>query len=251
VLSAIYSGFVRHRRFALRHEFSYALYMMYLDLEELPQLFDGRWFWSARRPAWAWFRRSDYLGEPTEPLSDAVRREVARLTGRQTDGPVRVLTHLRYLGFIMNPVSFYYCFDETGTRVDAVLAEITNTPWNERHRYGVAGKDGEAATGRQHRLRKAFHVSPFMSMDHEYTWTFSEPGSDLYVHMENAVEGRAAFDATLSLARREISGRALAGALGRHPFMTARVATGIYWQAARLWMKGATFYPHPGLGSGS
>jgi DUF1365 family protein len=244
--SAVYSGFVRHRRFgAPPNEFRYSLYMMYLDLEELPELFDGRWLWSARRPSLAWFRRGDYLGKAAEPLDGAVRREVERLTGRRPRGPIRLLTHLRYLGFVMNPVSFYYCFDEAGTGVDAVLAEITNTPWNERHTYAVSGEGRKGATGRPHRFEKEFHVSPFMSMAHEYAWTFSDPGAELLVHMENTVEGELVFDATLSLSRTEISGRSLAAALCRYPVMTARVAGGIYWQAVRLWMKGATFHPHP------
>ena len=132
--SAIYSGFVRHARHEpRRHRFSYRIFMMYLDLAELDHVFDRRWLWSARRPALAWFRRSDYLGSASVPLDEAVRSEAERLTGRRPSGPIRVLTHLRYFGYVQNPVTFYYCFAPDGDVVETILSEITNTPWGERH----------------------------------------------------------------------------------------------------------------------
>ena len=222
--------------------------MMYLDLDELPGLFDGRWLWSARRAAPAWLRRADYLGDPSEPLGDAVRSEAQRHTGHRPTGPVRMLTHLRYLGYIMNPVSFYYCFGADDDRVEAILAEVTNTPWRERHIYAlgpVGGPAAGSATGRPHRLGKRFHVSPFMGMDHTYEWRFSDPGPRLTVHMENSVGGETLFDATLALERRAITSRSLAATLVRYPFMTARVTAAIYWQAVRLWLKRTPVYTHP------
>jgi len=93
---------------------------------------------------------------------------------------------------------------------------------------------------------KDFHVSPFMPMDVAYHWRFSEPGERLAVHMENARGGDAVFDATLALARREITGPALAGVLLRFPFSTLRVLAAIYWQALRLKLKGVTVHDHPG-----
>jgi DUF1365 family protein len=247
VNSAIYEGTVRHRRFEpVRHEFRYALFMMYLDLDELPTLFDGRWLWGTGRAALARFRREDYLGTADVPLIEAVRDEAARLTGARPGGPVRMLTHLRYFGLVMNPVTFYYCFRPDGEWVDAILAEITNTPWKERHTYALrvdgnaSGRDEQA-----HRFAKAFHVSPFMPMDQTYEWTFGEPGRRLRVHMTNRVGDERVFDATLALEREEISGRSLARALTRHPWMTARVATGIYWQALRLRLAGAPYHEHP------
>ena len=220
--------------------------MMYLDLDELPEIFDGRWMWSARRLAPAWFRRADYLGDPRVPLADAVRDEAESRTGRRPEGPIRVLTHLRYFGYVINPVTFYYCFAPDGERVDTILAEITNTPWNERHVYvlGPSAKD-DSATGYTHRFGKAFHVSPFMEMDHAYAWRFGDPGARLTVGMENVSGGEKVFDATLDLEREEITGANLAKALVRHPWMTARVAAAIYWQAARLWLKRTPFHTHP------
>lgn len=235
--SAIYVGRVGHRRYRpVEHAFAYSLFMMYLDLDEVDHLFEGRWLWSARRPAPAWFRRRDYLGDPARPLAGEVRDLVERRLGRRPTGPIRLLTHLRYWGYCFNPVSFYFCHE--GEAIPAVVAEITNTPWNERHAYVLPGPG-------VHRMRKEFHVSPFMGMEQEYEWRIPAPDRDLRIHMENFERGERVFDATLTLERREISGRALAGALLRHPFMTGKAIAGIYWQALRLRMKRAPFHAHP------
>lgn len=246
--SALYVGQVRHRRFTpVEHEFRYRVCLVWLDLAELDTAFRGRWLWSTQRPSWAWFRRADYLGPVDLPLDVAVRRRVAEELGEAPRGPIRVLTHLRTLGFVFNPVTFYYCFDEADTRVEAIVAEITNTPWNERHAYVLGRTASESATGSRLRFRfeKAFHVSPFFDLDYEYDWRFTAPGRSLGVHMENRRRGRIDFDATMSLERREITGPALAGALARHPLMSLKVFAAIYWQAFRLWRKRAPFFTHP------
>lgn len=235
--SCLYAGEVRHRRFRpAPHRFRYRLFMVYLDLDETEEAFRGRWLWSARRPAPAWFRRRDFLGDPSRPLADEVRRTVEERTGRRPEGPIRLLTHLRYFGYSFNPVSFYYCF--RGDEVEAIVAEITNTPWKERHRYVVAGLG-------PHRFGKEFHVSPFLPMEMTYRWRFTTPGATLAVHMENETREGTAFDATLSLERRELTGGACARALLRHPVMTAKVSLGIYYQALRLFLKRAPFHVHP------
>lgn len=242
--SGVYQGIVRHRRFSpVRHDFLYRTFLLYLDLDELPRVFDGRWLWSARRFAPAWFRRADYLGDPAVPLAEAVRDRVAERTGRRPAGPIRLLTHLRYWGYVQNPVTFYYCFDASGTALEAIVAEVTNTPWKERHAYVVRA----ASQGRVHRASfpKAFHVSPFMPMDQRYDWRLSTPGERLHVHMTNSRDGERVFEATLALRRAPMTGPVLAGCLARHPWMTASVVTGIYWQALRLWLRGVPFHPHP------
>ena len=258
--SAIYEGWVRHRRHnPVSHEFRYPLFMTYLDLDELPWVLDPYAGWSARRPALARFRRSDYLGDADRSLAECVREAVAERSGSKPDGPIRLLTNLRYFGHAFNPVSFYYCFDEAGARVESVLAEVTNTPWGERHSYLLGRPDGTEGVIRNE-LIKAFHVSPLMDMEHTYDWRSTDPGSRLLVHIDSrspdgsgrpprrgmaAENGRKDFDATLSLERRELSPATMRGVLMRYPAQTTQVVAKIYWQSLRLWLKGAPYFPHP------
>ncbi len=245
--SCIYEGRVRHRRFSpVPHAFAYRLFHLYLDIEELPGLFRGRWFWSAHRPAPARFRREDHLGDPQVPLDRAVRDLVEAQGAPRPGGPIRLLTHLRYFGYGFNPVSFYYCWDASDRTVETVVAEVDNTPWGERHCYVLTEARNEATAPRKRfRFPKAFHVSPFIGMDVDYDWRFTEPGERLLVHMEGARGGVKFFDATMGLRRTPIAAGALARVLAQYPFLTAKVIGAIYWQAFRLWWKRCPFHPHP------
>ncbi len=197
--SAVYAGTIRHRRFAVRrHDLEHRVAMAYVDLDEVPDLLGGRLV--ARRPGLVRFRREDYLGDPATPLATAVRDLVAERTGAAPEGPVRLLTNLRTLGLCFNPVSFYYCFD-SGEQLQAVVAEVTNTPWGERHAYVLDG-GGHVVRGEHD---KAMRVSPFMGMDQRYAVAVGEPGPTLSVHIESVQEGDRAFDATLKLRRRPFS----------------------------------------------
>lgn len=243
--SGLYVGRVEHRRATpAPHRFVMPMFMVYLDLGELDTVFSGRWLWSTKGRSLASFQRRDHIGDPAVPLDVAVRDLVEQRTGHRPAGPVRLLTHLRYFGYVFNPVSFYYCFDTGGVALRAIVADITNTPWGERHQY-VLPVAADAGGQSRHLLAKDFHVSPFLPMDMDYDWRFRRPGSRLSVHMLTRRQGAHVFDATLSLRRREITSRSLASVLIRYPFMTARVIAGIYWQALRLWLKRVPVHSHP------
>ncbi|WP_313247137.1 DUF1365 domain-containing protein [Stenotrophomonas rhizophila] len=247
--SALYRGRMRHRRHAPHpHAFGYPVAQLLLDLDEIDTLFARRWLWSVGRRNLAEFRRSDYLGDPEQPLADAVRARITAALGRAPHGPIRLLTHLRYAGHVFNPVSFYYCYADDGRTLDCIVAEITNTPWKERHAYvlPVAAAD---ASGRAlaWEFDKQFHVSPFMAMDCRYRWRFTAPGDDLHVHMQVWRADVRQFDADLILQRHPITARSLAGVLLRFPLMTVQVVAAIHWQALRLWLKRTPVHDHPSL----
>jgi DUF1365 family protein len=248
--SALYSGWLDHRRLApRRHAFRYRLFMVYLDLAELDEVFRGRWLWSTRRAALARFDRRDHLGDPTQPLDETVRELVAERTGRRPEGPIRLLTHLRYFGFTFNPVSFYYCFDVAGKTVEAVVAEVNNTPWGERHCY-VLPQTRPGAAQLKAQSPKALHVSPFHSMALRYDWLIHSPDKSLKVRMmlkptDHGDDRALLFGATLALKRVPITGASLAGTLLRFPWMTAKVIAAIHWEALRLWLKRVPVFDHP------
>jgi len=246
--SCIYEGRVRHRRFTpVANAFQYRLYLLYLDLDELPRVFDVHPLWSVERVNAAYFRRRDHLGPQRIPLDRAVRDLVEERTGARPDGPVRMLTHLRYFGYCFNPVSLYYCWDRADRRVETIVAEVHNTPWLEEHCYvfGEADNVHPHPGWRQFRFDKAFHVSPFMEMGIRYDWRFLAPGERIQVHMNLFAGDVKRFDATLSLRRTPLTRRSLTRVLLAYPLMTWKVTAMIYRQALRLRRKGARVYAHP------
>jgi len=245
--SCIYEGRVRHTRTTpVTHWFVYRLFMMYLDLDELPTLFQKRWFWSTSRPALARFHRADHLGDHDKPLSDCVRDLVAAETGCRPEGPIRLLTNLTYFGYGFNPVSFYYCFAADGKTVDFIVAEVNNTPWGEQDCYVLTcNESNRRGVAWRFQPRKKMHVSPFMPMQVDYDWALAEPGKKLSVHMANGRDGERIFAAALQLRRTEIGAWSLASVLLRYPLQTGKVILTIYWQALRLWLKRCPLYAHP------
>ena len=238
--SCIYEGTIRHRRREPRISFEHRIALFYLDLDELPRLLGGRLL--RRRPGALRFRRRDYLGSESMPLDHAVRDEVERATGIRPGGPIRVLTQVRSWGHCFNPVSFYYCLDRSARWAEAVVAEVTNTPWGERQTYVLRGYGSSVVSGE---FGKALHVSPFMTMDHRYCVRAGTPGEQLDVHIESRRGDSVRFDATLALRRTQLTRRSAARHTLRFPMASGRVLALIYAHAVRLKLAGAPVYRHP------
>ncbi|BAU76482.1 DUF1365 domain-containing protein [Metapseudomonas furukawaii] len=242
--SALYFGWVRHRRFSPRaHDFRYPIGLLYLDLAEQQRLFDLSPLTGRGRLAPFAFRETDFLPGFTRrgiPLADAVRQRVGEALGQAPQGPIRLLAQPRSWGLAFNPASFFYCFD-TSERLVAILCEVTNTPWRQRYHYvmPVSG-DGH----QHHRVDKAFHVSPFLPRELEYRMSFSPVGQDLGIHMEDWRGDDKLFDATLRLTRAPLDRASLHRYLWRFPWTTARTLAAIHWQALRLLLKRTPLFDH-------
>ncbi|MCY2955494.1 MAG: DUF1365 domain-containing protein [Planctomycetota bacterium] len=238
--SALFRAKVLHQRLRVAHSFSYRLFFCYLDLDEISKLTSkggvlATSWWRPLR-----YRRSDYLGPAAKPLKQAVLDEVERLSGQRPAGAVRMLTQLCTFGYAFNPVTCYYCFHDSGD-LAFVLAEITNTPWGERHCYLAPASNGGAHSV----FDKRFHVSPFQPMQQQYEWHFSAPGEAVSVVMHNREQGELVFSATLAAQRVALTSSNLRRLWLRHPWTTGSAILSIHWNALRLWWKGAKFHPHP------
>ncbi len=248
-------GQVRHRRLSpVSHGFQYRTGMLAVDLSEWGEMDRVSPWLSTRHFNWLWLRRADYFQPDQSDIDCAVRDYVEKQTGWRPDGSVQLVTHPRYLGFCFNPVSFYFCFEAgdtpgSGAVPRVILAQITNTPWLERHTYCLDG--GPVIEGRhgwrtrRYRFAKSFHVSPFNPMDQDYDWLFSFRPGECRIHMNVSRQGEKAFDATLMVRSTALARKTLHGALIRFPLESFKVVAGIYWNALRLKLKGAPFHDHP------
>ncbi len=247
MFSCIYEGTVSHRRREpVDHRFQYRLFMVYLDLDELPSLVGRSGMFAGNRRASRSFLRSDHLFDNSVPLADEVREMIRQRTGETAKGPIRLLTQLRYFGYFMSPLNLFYLFDRHDQRVEYIVAEVNNTPWNERHCYVLWDGNGERKSQTMRFAHpKDFHVSPFMSMDMNYQWKVTTPGEHLHVQLANTRDSKRLFDATLTLHRRELNRNQLRRMTLQFPVMTAQISAAIYFQALQLWWKKCPFYVHP------
>jgi DUF1365 family protein len=240
--SALYEGTVMHQRTGAHGSgFVRKIAMPLLDLDEVDGLTDLAPLWRAERPAPITYRRRDFMGDPDTPLRATVLDLVERRAGFRPDGPVRLLAHHRSWGWCFNPIALYYCFDAAET-LQAVVADVTNTPWGESHAYVLDVRGGLRDVKTE---SKQLHVSPFLPMDLTYDFRLTAPGKRCGLGITVTSGGAVVFRAGLSLRRRPLTRRAVAGLLVRHPLMTHRVSAGIYTHAARLWFRRTPYVPHP------
>lgn len=239
---AIYEGTARHRRVApVAREFAPRLFLAYLDVDALPGSLDPLPGWSGRHPAPVHFRRVDFFDGRAGPLGDAVRDLVEQRLGRRPAGPIHLLAHLRTFGWLFNPLAVYYCWRADRHDLDAVVLEVTNTPWGERHWYVVDARNGPGAAT----TAKAMHVSPFLPMGVDYQVSWTTPGEDLRLDIQVVHEGTTVFSAGLALRRRVLDRRLALGVLVRYPLMPLRVSLGIYRRALGLFLARVPLYRHP------
>ena len=244
--SCLYEGNVVHTRmFPTFHSFKYNLFMLCVDLNELPHIFKPYWFWSSKSWNLAFFRRKDHLGDPKISLDISVRNLVEQKTGTRPQGPISLITHFCYFGYRINPVSFYFCFDKNKKNLDSVIAEINNTPWGEQHCYVFKCDPYSKNKKDKFTFDKQFHISPFMSMNLKYVWYLSRPSNKFSVEMETWKNQKKILQVKFNTARTQISHASLGRVLIQYPLVTFKVLWGIYFQAFRLWLKKVPFHTHP------
>ena len=240
----LYSGTLQHARYTpKKHAFTYKVFMPFVELESLPQLTEQLPLWSVRRWAPARFLRRDFLGPEALPLADAVRLRIHEETGKHHAGPIYLLANWRYFGYQNNPIAVYYCYDQPEGHLQYVVAEVTNTPWGEKHSYVLEAPADEGPLVTE--FNKALHVSPFNPMDMTYRWRSNNPDESLAIQIALFQGGGKIFDAVLSLTAEPLNARSAVRAILTYPLMTVKVVGGIYWEALRLFLKGVSLHAHP------
>ncbi len=248
--SGLYEGSLLHARTAPAHNaFRYPVCFYGLDLDELPELDRRLTLFGYNRPAVLTFRDGDHLGDPQRPCKENV---VAFLAERGIDlagGRVLLITNLRLLGYVFNPVSYFHCYAADGS-LAAIVAEVSNT-FGERHSYLLTAENRVRDGARQvYEHRKVMHVSPFFGMDQTYRFSFEGPGERMHAGVGIAEGGEQPFWAELTGVRHPLTDARIARALVRYPLMSQQVSGLIHWQAVKLAMKKVPFHRKPRFSPG-
>lgn len=256
--NALVKGWVRHRRYKpKKHQFEYNMTWTLLDLDKVEEQFKESEFWSIERANIISYRQADfhqsdndknYRRTPPEVTKQNITHSIKKEKGKDFNGRIFMMAHLRNYGYNFNSVCFYYCYDQSDN-LQFIVSEITNTPWGERHSYIFdceADNSSNRRSLKQFKFNKEFHVSPFITMDMHYRWTFMVAPDSLRVHMViYSAEGEKYFDTTFTAKLLPLNKKAMRDYAFKHALQPQKMSFLIYWQALKLWLKRFKVYDHP------
>ena len=241
--SAFYVGRLAHARMTPKqHRFSYRVFMPFVDVDSVSDITRRATGWGSRGLAPARFGRSDFLGDERLSVAEAVKQRIFEETEQHFEGQIFLLANWRYFGLQNNPIACYFCKGKTSQRLEFIIAEVTNTPWGERHSYVLPVNHEEALF--QTEFKKELHVSPFHGMQQRYRWSSTVPDESLAIKLTNLEGGERVFHASLTLTRLPVTRLTGLSLLARFPFETAKVTVGIYWQALVLFLRRVPLFAH-------
>jgi DUF1365 family protein len=193
---------------------------------------------------WFSFHRKNYLTPSELALGEQARQLIKAKHGHTPSGKIYLLTNLSCLGYSINPISLYFVYNDAGDELDYLIVEVTNTPWGEKHQYVLTNPVKPQKDIYHYRFEKLLHVSPFLPMNYIYDFHLKVKKEQIILHINNFMGEDKHFDATLTLNEHPIHKKTWQHIVFGFPFMTFKVAAAIYWQALKLWIKGARFYSH-------
>lgn len=241
--NAIYSGFVIHNRLSPKsHIFKYKITMFFLDVDNVDSAFEKNPFVSVNKFNFISFNRNNYMpSEDSTSIRDEIIKQIRANGYVEEPDKIYILTHLGYFGYCYNPVSFFYCYSKD-EQLLYFLAEVNNTPWNERYVYFKKCDISELNI--KFSLDKKFHVSPFLPMDMTYKWDINTPKEIVYVSMKCYEDNILRLTASFKLSRNKLSAMNCFKALLKNPLATQLLHYRIYWQALKLLIKRTPFFDH-------
>lgn len=240
---SLYIGHVMHHRIRpKRHRFVYRLFTMLVDLDQLSGLDRRLRFFSVERPNLFSFYNSDHGPRDGSALRHWVEAKLATSGIEEVPARIRLLSMPRFLGYVFNPLSIYYCYDQENM-LSTIIYEVKNT-FGEQHAYVAPVKRKRTQSGRLHQAcDKDFYVSPFIPFEANYRFSLVDPNKDLDVRILEFVDTQALLVATLRGKHRVLTDRQLLLQALSHPFLPQKVMASIHYEALKLWLKGIRIEP--------
>ncbi len=248
MLSKVFTGYVSHKRFEpSAHSFRYPYLQTFIDLDELEALASKLCYFSFNRFNLVSFYTRDFLNSDR---AIGLKKQIIKFANDHLDlvesiTTVCCLSQPRILGLSFNPLSMFYCYAESGALI-AIIAEVHNTPWNERHRYALPVTEVDNGSI-SYRHQKCFHVSPFNPIAMEYQWQLTHPSDSIFVSIDARLSNQSThrhFVASMALTARPMT--KLLSSVIRFPLLAVTTLTRIYAHAAWLFIvKKIPFYDHP------